>query len=114
MGGLILKLYLTTLSKKKKTNAKFVLELVRKIEKQSNIVKFTENGKGLLLKLIRYFLPIKNFQLKTPTAPGYWLRFSGIDDEKINFSWTTDMLNWYIENIGITWNTDFVKIILSK
>ena len=49
LGGLILKLYLTTLSKKKKTNAKYVLELVRKIEKQSNIVKFTESGKGLLL-----------------------------------------------------------------
>ena len=75
-GELILKLYLTTLSKKK---------IVRIIEKQLNIVKFTENQKVLLLKLIRYFLSIKNLLLKTPTAPRYWLRLTGIDDEENKF-----------------------------
>ena len=41
----MLKLYLTTLRKKKKTSTKYVLQLVRIIEIQSNIVKFMERDR---------------------------------------------------------------------
>ena len=57
-GELILKLYLTTLSKKGKTSTKYVHKLVRIIEKQSNIVTFTENGKEIVTKTVTVLEPM--------------------------------------------------------
>ena len=83
-----MKLYLTRLSKKKKISTKYVLELVRIKEKQSDTIKMENengNGKELLVKLVRCFLSMKNLLLKTPTAPRSWLRLTGIDDQENKF-----------------------------
>ena len=50
--------------------------IVKIVEKKSAVVKLKE----YLEKWYRCIFTIERLLLKTPTAPRYWLRLTGIDD----------------------------------